>query len=38
VPGTSQDDVDEVTAEVVVLRVMGKEESLMYLEELEQMR
>ena len=31
-------DVDEVAAEVVVLRVMGKEESLAYLEELEQMR
>jgi len=31
-------DVDEVAAEVVVLRVMGKEESLVYLEELEQMR
>jgi len=31
-------DVDDVTAEVVVLRVMGKEESLMYLAKLEQMR
>ncbi len=30
-------DVDEVTAEVTVLRVMSKEESLAYLETLEQM-
>jgi mRNA-degrading endonuclease RelE of RelBE toxin-antitoxin system len=31
-------DVDEVMAEVVVLRVMSKEESLAYLAELERTR